>query len=260
MTKRQLGPSELAEEARSALRPTSRFRWRGVTESQLRGAATEAATTIDQGSQDARERERTDTSEGSDEQVQRALQRANEVLGQARQEADEVLSKAERQAGQITSDAKARAESLERDAMERHRQAMGSVVQQREDFERRIDDLRAFEREYRSRLKAYFEGQLRNLEEARLSAPSGPAKEQLEGRIDDLRAFEREYRRRLKAYFEGQLRDLEAGATDSGVFPAITSAPSPSSEVTSPPGTARRPGRPGEFSSPELPHQAGRKS
>ena len=41
---------------------------------------------------------------------------------------------------------------------------MGSLVQQREELERRVDDLRAFEREYRSRLKAYLEGQLRDLE------------------------------------------------------------------------------------------------
>jgi hypothetical protein len=37
-------------------------------------------------------------------------------------------------------------------------------VQTREELERRVDDLRAFEREYRSRLKAYLEGQLRDLE------------------------------------------------------------------------------------------------
>jgi hypothetical protein len=41
---------------------------------------------------------------------------------------------------------------------------MGSLVQQREELERKVDDLRAFEREYRSRLKVYLEGQLRDLE------------------------------------------------------------------------------------------------
>src|SRR5215472_11056337 len=93
-----------------------------------------------------------------------AQQTADQALGGARREADEILGKARRQAEQITSDARARAESLERDAQERHRQAMGSLVQQREELERRVDDLRAFEREYRSRLKAYLEGQLRDLE------------------------------------------------------------------------------------------------
>src|SRR5580693_2998599 len=93
-----------------------------------------------------------------------AQQTADQAIADARREADETLTKARRQSEQITSDARARAESLERDAQERHRQAMGSLVQSREELERRVDDLRAFEREYRSRLKAYMEGQLRDLE------------------------------------------------------------------------------------------------
>jgi DivIVA domain-containing protein len=118
----------------------------------------------------------------ADQAIADARREADETLGRARREADEILTKARRQSEQITSDARARAESLERDAQERHRQAMGSLVQSREELERRVDDLRAFEREYRSR---------------------------------------------LKAYLEGQLRDLEAGATDSGVFPAMATGPQP---------------------------------
>ena len=98
----------------------------------------------------------------ADQAIADARREADETLGRARREADEVLTKARRQAEQITGDARARAESLERDAQERHRQAMGSLVQSREELERRVDDLRAFEREYRSRLKAYLEGQLRD--------------------------------------------------------------------------------------------------
>src|ERR1700757_462695 len=100
----------------------------------------------------------------ADQAIADARREPDETLGRARREADEVLTKARRQAEQITGDARARAESLERDAQERHRQAMGSLVQTREELERRVDDLRAFEREYRSRLKAYLEGQLRDLE------------------------------------------------------------------------------------------------
>jgi DivIVA domain-containing protein len=118
----------------------------------------------------------------ADQAIADARREADETLARARREADELLTKARRQSEQITSDARARAESLERDAQERHRQAMGSLVQSREELERRVDDLRAFEREYRSR---------------------------------------------LKAYLEGQLRDLEAGATDSGVFPAMQASPPP---------------------------------
>jgi DivIVA domain-containing protein len=100
----------------------------------------------------------------ADQAIADARREADDTLGRARREADDILTKARRQSEQITSDARARAESLERDAQERHRQAMGSLVQSREELERRVDDLRAFEREYRSRLKAYLEGQLRDLE------------------------------------------------------------------------------------------------
>jgi len=100
----------------------------------------------------------------ADQAIADARREADETLSRARREADDLLTKSRRQSEQITSDARARAESLERDAQERHRQAMGSLVQSREELERRVDDLRAFEREYRSRLKAYLEGQLRDLE------------------------------------------------------------------------------------------------
>ena len=102
----------------------------------------------------------------ADQAVADARREARETLGKARLEADEVLANARRQAEQVTSDAQEHAKGLERDAQERHRHAMGSLVQQREELERRVDDLRAFEREYRSRLKTYLESQLRDLEVA----------------------------------------------------------------------------------------------
>ena len=111
----------------------------------------------------------------ADQAIADARREADETLGRARREAEDLLGKARRQAEQITSDARARAESLERDAQERHRQAMGSLVQQREELERRVDDLRAFEREYRSRLKAYLEGQMRDLEAGATDSGTFPA-------------------------------------------------------------------------------------
>ncbi|WP_242887125.1 DivIVA domain-containing protein [Actinomadura litoris] len=100
----------------------------------------------------------------ADQAIADARREADETLGRARREAEEILGKARRQADQIVSEARSRAEALDRDAQERHRQVMGSLVQQREELEREVDHLRAFEREYRSRLKVYLEGQLRDLE------------------------------------------------------------------------------------------------
>ncbi len=111
----------------------------------------------------------------ADQAIADARREAEETLGRARHEADEILGKARQQAEQLTRDARARAENLERDAQEQYRQALGSLTQQREELERRVDDLRAFEREYRSRLKAYLEGQLRDLEASNAETGGFPA-------------------------------------------------------------------------------------
>jgi DivIVA domain-containing protein len=99
----------------------------------------------------------------ADQAIADARREADETVTRARRAADEVLGKARRQAEQIIGDARARAETLERDAQERHRQAMGSLVQTRDELERKVEELRSFEREYRSRLKLYLENQLAEL-------------------------------------------------------------------------------------------------
>ncbi|WP_067967424.1 DivIVA domain-containing protein [Nocardiopsis trehalosi] len=111
----------------------------------------------------------------ADQAISDARREADETLGRARHEADDILGKARRQAEQIVNEARARSENLDRDAQERHRQVMGSLVQQREELEHKVSELKDFEREYRSRLKDYFERQLRELAEGanELSGP-GP--------------------------------------------------------------------------------------
>jgi DivIVA domain-containing protein len=111
----------------------------------------------------------------ADQAVADARREADETLSRARREANDILSKARRQAEQVTSDAQARSESLERDAQDRYHHAMGSLVQQRDELERRVDDLRIFEREYRNRLKAYLEGQLRDIEAGAADNDAFPA-------------------------------------------------------------------------------------
>src|SRR5690606_4658579 len=86
----------------------------------------------------------------ADQAIADARREADETVTRARREADETLTKARRQAEQVIGDARARAETLERDAQERHRQAMGSLVQTRDELERKVEELRSFEREYRS--------------------------------------------------------------------------------------------------------------
>lgn len=108
----------------------------------------------------------------ADQAVADARREADETLGRAQREAEETVGKARRQAEQIMTEARSRAEALERDAQERHRQAMGTLTQQRDELERKVDELRAFEHEYRTRLKAYLEDQLQELEAG--ATKSGP--------------------------------------------------------------------------------------
>ncbi len=52
------------------------------------------------------------------------------------------------------------------EAEAKQRQQMGILDQERVALEKRVDELRAFERDYRAKLKSYIEGQLRELDTA----------------------------------------------------------------------------------------------
>ncbi|MFD6952673.1 cell division protein DivIVA [Nocardiopsis sp. TSRI0078] len=110
----------------------------------------------------------------ADQAISDARREADETLGRARHESEDILGKARQQADQIIGEARARSENLDRDAQERHRQVMGSLVQQREELEHKVNVLKGFEREYRSRLKDYFERQLRELNEENKPAEPNP--------------------------------------------------------------------------------------
>jgi hypothetical protein len=99
---------------------------------------------------------------GADHYISEADE-TEEVLSEARAAADEILSRSRQQSELITHDARLRAEALERDAVRRHREAMASLVQSREELEKRINDLREFERAYRVRLVRYHDEALREL-------------------------------------------------------------------------------------------------
>lgn len=100
-----------------------------------------------------------------------AQQVHDEHVSTAQQKSDETLRKARAQADKLVADARRRAEDLDRDAQEKHRQAMGSMISEREKLEQQIETLRQFERDYRARLKSYLQGQLEQLENTGSQAP-----------------------------------------------------------------------------------------
>ena len=97
------------------------------------------------------------------------------MLALAQKLHDEYVRNGEQQRDRIVGEAREHASRLMREAEEKQRQTLGSLEQERSLLERKIDELRAFEREYRSRLKSYLEGQLRELEAKAAVVPNrGP--------------------------------------------------------------------------------------
>ena len=97
---------------------------------------------------------------------------ATGILALAQRTADEHIAEARTQADRIIGEARTRAEQLKREADDKHRQMIGSLETERSTLEREVEKLRSFEREYRSRLKNYLEGQLRELDGSTSSAPA----------------------------------------------------------------------------------------
>lgn len=93
-----------------------------------------------------------------------AQRTADDHLSDARREADKLLTDARTKADDVTREARAKADALERDARQRHQEVMGGLDAKRTSLQKHIEELKQFEREYRTRLKAYLESQLRDLE------------------------------------------------------------------------------------------------
>ena len=121
---------------------------------------------------------------------------ADGMLGEARTKSEQLLSEARAKAeGRVTeartrsetmlNDTRTKAEALERqsrdkaallerDAAAKHTEVIAGLCQEKGILEKEIDELRTFERGYRTRLKAYLDSQLRELGGRGSAAPPDP--------------------------------------------------------------------------------------
>jgi hypothetical protein len=74
-----------------------------------------------------------------------------------------MLNDARTKAETLERQSREKAASLERDAARKHTEIIGPPSQEKSILEKKIDELRAFERGYRTRLKTYLDAQLREL-------------------------------------------------------------------------------------------------
>jgi cell division septum initiation protein DivIVA len=111
-------------------------------------------------------------SRNADQLVEDAKSEADRIIGEARTKAERLESESKANADKLEADARGRAQSLDSETAERRAQLFGDLERERDALSHEVDNLRAFEREYRSRLKTYFSQQLEALESSGSADPT----------------------------------------------------------------------------------------
>ena len=107
-----------------------------------------------------------------------AQETADRLTDEAKAESDKLLADAKNQSDALVSDATTRAEAAERDsrikaealdaqAKARYDETIGKLADEKVGLEKKIEDLRKYEREYRGRLKSWISDQLSQLDDNR---------------------------------------------------------------------------------------------
>ena len=111
-------------------------------------------------------------SRNADQLVEDAKSEADKIIGEARTKAERLEGESKSNADKLEADARGRAQSLDSETAERRTQLFGDLERERDTLSHEVDNLRAFEREYRSRLKTYFSQQLEALESSASADPT----------------------------------------------------------------------------------------
>ncbi len=99
----------------------------------------------------------------ADELVEEAKNEADKIVGEARTKAERLESESKSKADRLEADARTRSQMLDSETSERRQQMFGDLEKERDKLNAEVENLRSFEREYRSRLKSYFSQQLEAL-------------------------------------------------------------------------------------------------
>jgi len=114
----------------------------------------------------------------ADEVVTEAKDEADRIVGAARTKAERLESETKAKADRLESDARTRSQMLDAETEAKRREALGDLEKDKASLNSEIENLRLFEREYRSRLKSYFTNQLAALDGERETGSlpgSGPS-------------------------------------------------------------------------------------
>ncbi|MBI3685748.1 MAG: DivIVA domain-containing protein [Actinobacteria bacterium] len=111
----------------------------------------------------------------ADRLVGEARTRSEQLVSESRVKADSVLVDARTRSDAMERDARAKAQAMVADAERKHAELISGLEHKKTILEKRIEELRTFEREYRTRLKSYLETQLRDLDSRASAEPAQAA-------------------------------------------------------------------------------------
>ncbi|MGH3843469.1 MAG: DivIVA-like cell division protein Wag31 [Pseudonocardiaceae bacterium] len=114
----------------------------------------------------------------SEQLLSDARAKAEVMVNEARTRAETMLADARTRAETLEGQSREKAGSLERDAARKHTEIISALSQEKGALEKEIDELRTFERGYRTRLKTYLDSQLRELDGRGSAAPADPVRTQ----------------------------------------------------------------------------------
>lgn len=114
-------------------------------------------------------------SNNADELIENAKAEADAIIGEAKEKADRLTREARGNADRTETEARIRAQKLDEETAARRQSAFDAIERERQELQRDVEHLRAYEREYRARLKNYFQTQLDMLESQESVSGSLPA-------------------------------------------------------------------------------------
>ncbi|MDO4606600.1 MAG: DivIVA domain-containing protein [Bowdeniella nasicola] len=94
----------------------------------------------------------------------RSAESAAGMLALAQRLHDEYVRNGQDESERIVAEARERGDSIIKEAEDKYNNTLAQLESERSQLERKIDELRAYERDYRSRMKSYLEGLLRDVE------------------------------------------------------------------------------------------------
>ncbi len=128
-------------------------------------------------------------SNNADQLMDQAKEEADRMVGEARAKAERITNEARGKADRLETDARIRAQKLDEETNERRTQAVATIERDRYEIQREVEHLRAYEREYRARLKNYFQSQLDQLAANESTTSSTPVQAPAEAAPRRLRSL-----------------------------------------------------------------------